>query len=89
MKAIFEHDIFNDEVDGPGKISDHIQAGLLVINAAHDHLVYPDPAIALAEAMGVETLVVDENYGHRAFFGGQCAVEEVNQTFSRFLENGR
>ncbi|MEJ2637195.1 MAG: alpha/beta fold hydrolase [Calditrichia bacterium] len=85
-RAEASHNIFKDFNGSSKNALNVIKAKLLVINAADDHLVFPDPAVALAEALNGQTLLVDKNFGHASFFGGQCDMEGVNQAVSNFLE---
>jgi homoserine O-acetyltransferase len=58
------------------------RAKWLVIVSAHDHLVYPAPALAWAKAAGGETYISDTPCGHLLM---ECDAEQVSQRVEKFL----
>lgn len=58
------------------------RAKWLVIVSAHDHLVYPAPALAWAKAVGAETYVSDTPCGHSIM---ACDAEQVSERVEKFL----
>jgi homoserine O-acetyltransferase len=58
------------------------RAKWLVIVSAHDHSVYPAPALAWAKAVGAETYISDTPCGHLIM---ECDAEQVSQRVEKFL----
>ena len=58
------------------------RAKWLVIVSAHDHLVYPAPALAWAKAVGAETYISDTPCGHSIM---TCDAAQVSERVERFL----
>ena len=58
------------------------RAKWLVIVSAHDHLVYPGPALAWAKAAGAESYISDTPCGHVLM---ECDAEQISQRVERFL----
>jgi homoserine acetyltransferase len=80
LKAVLALDVLR------GKPMDEVakatRAKWLVIVSAHDHLVYPGPALAWAKAAGAETYISDTPCGHVLM---ECDAEQVSQRVERFL----
>jgi homoserine O-acetyltransferase/O-succinyltransferase len=80
LKAVLAHDVLR------GKSMDEVakatRAKWLVIVSAHDHSVYPGPALAWAKAAGAETYISDTPCGHLIM---ECDAEQVTQRVERFL----
>ncbi len=58
------------------------RAKWLVIVSAHDHLVYPGPALAWAKAAGAESYISDTPCGHSLM---ECDAEQISQRVEKFL----
>ncbi|MGB9415387.1 MAG: alpha/beta fold hydrolase [Acidobacteriaceae bacterium] len=80
LKAVLAHDVLR------GKSMDEVakatRAKWLVIVSAHDHSVYPGPALAWAKAAGAETYISDTPCGHLIM---ECDAEQVSQRVEKFL----
>jgi homoserine O-acetyltransferase len=80
LKAVLSLDVLR------GKSTDEVaratRAKWLVIVSAHDHLVYPGPALEWAKAVGAETYISDTPCGHVLM---ECDAEQVSQRVERFL----
>ena len=61
-----------------------IQAELLVVVNATDHLVTPGPALEFAELAGAQSLVLDDDCGHLSPFRS-CSGTEMTLAISAFL----
>ncbi len=61
-----------------------IQAELLVVVNATDHLVTPGPALEFAELAGAQSLVLDDDCGHLSPFQS-CSGTEMTLAISAFL----
>ena len=62
LKAVLAHDVLRGKpVDEVAKTT---RAKWLIIVSAHDHIVYPGPALAWAKAVGAETYISDTPCGH-------------------------
>ena len=80
LKAVLAHDVLRGKsIEEAAKAS---RAKWLVIVSAHDHNVYPGPALAWAKAAGAETYVSDTPCGHLIM---ECDAEQVSQRVLRFL----
>jgi homoserine O-acetyltransferase len=80
LKAVLAHDVLR------GKSMDEVakatRAKWLVIVSAHDHSVYPGPALAWAKAAGAETYISDTPCGHLIM---ECDAEQITQRVEKFL----
>jgi len=80
LKAVLAHDVLR------GKSIEDVAKGArakwLVIVSAHDHLVYPGPALAWAKAVDAETYISDTPCGHVLM---ECDAEQVSQRVEKFL----
>jgi homoserine O-acetyltransferase/O-succinyltransferase len=80
LKAVLALDVLR------GKPMDEVAKGTrakwLVIVSAHDHLVYPGPALAWAKAVGAEIYISNTPCGHVLM---ECDAEQVSQRVERFL----
>ena len=61
-----------------------IQADLLVVVNATDHLVTPGPALEFAEMAGAQSLVLDDDCGHLSPFQA-CSGTAMTEAISAFL----
>lgn len=80
LKAVLAHDVLR------GKPMDEVakatRAKWLIIVSAHDHSVYPGPALAWSKAIGAETYISDTPCGHLIM---ECDAEQVSRRVQRFL----
>ena len=80
LKAVLAQDATHGKsIEEAAKAS---RAKWLIIVSAHDHLVYPGPALAWAKAAGAETYVSDTPCGHMIM---ECDAEQVSQRVDHFL----
>ena len=80
LKAVLAHDVLRGKsIDEAAKST---RAKWLVIVSAHDHNVYPAPALAWAKALGAESYVSDTPCGHAIM---ECDGEQVSQRVEKFL----
>jgi homoserine O-acetyltransferase len=80
LKAVLAQDVLRGKtIDEAAKAT---RAKWLVIVSAHDHLVYPAPALAWAKAVGADTYISDTPCGHSIM---ECDAEEVSQRVEKFL----
>ena len=64
LDAVIHHDISHS-----GNMEDaakRVKARVLIVNAAQDHMVSPEPALDFAKLIGAETLVLQSDCGHLA-----------------------
>jgi len=59
-----------------------VKAKVLVVVSGSDHMVTPGSAIAAADYLGAEKLIIESDCGHLAF---QCEGETVTEVVSKFL----
>ncbi len=64
LKAMMNHNIGNQFENGYEEAIIEAIADLLIIVNLRDNLVMPQPALALAEKIDAETLILDNKYGH-------------------------
>jgi homoserine O-acetyltransferase/O-succinyltransferase len=80
LKAVLALDVLQGKpLDEVAKAT---RAKWLVIVSAHDHLVYPGPALAWAKAAGAESYVSDTPCGHVLM---ECDAEQISQRVEKFL----
>jgi homoserine O-acetyltransferase/O-succinyltransferase len=80
LKAVLAHDVLRGKpLDDVAKTT---RAKWLVIVSAHDHSVYPGPALAWAKAVGAETYISDTPCGHLIM---ECDAQQVSRRVERFL----
>ena len=80
LKAVLAQDVLRGKtIDEVAKAT---RAKWLVIVSAHDHLVYPAPALAWAKAVGADTYISDTPCGHSIM---ECDAEQVSQRVEKFL----
>lgn len=80
LKAVLAHDVLRGKpLDEVAKAT---RAKWLVIVSAHDHSVYPGPALAWAKAVGATTYVSDTPCGHLIM---ECDAEQVSERVEKFL----
>jgi homoserine O-acetyltransferase len=80
LKAVLAHDVLRGK--SLEEVAKATRAKWLVIVSAHDHLVYPGPALAWAKAVGAETYISDTPCGHLIM---ECDAEQVSQRVEKFL----
>jgi homoserine O-acetyltransferase len=80
--ALLTNDVYKAFGGDKAKAAGSIRAKLLVISAAQDHCVNPAPALALAGAIGAETLLLPDDEGHQSP-GAEAA--KVAAVVERFL----
>lgn len=80
LRAVLAHDVLRGKsIEEVAKAS---RAKWLVIVSAHDHLVYPEPALAWAKAAGGESYISDTPCGHLIM---ECDAEQVAPRVEKFL----
>lgn len=80
LKAVLAQDVLRGK--SIEEVAKGTRAKWLVIVSAHDHLVYPAPALAWARAVDAETYISDTPCGH-VLMG--CDAEQVSQRVEKFL----
>jgi homoserine O-acetyltransferase len=80
LKAVLALDVLRGKpLDEVAKTT---RAKWLVIVSAHDHLVYPGPALAWAKAAGAESYISDTPCGHSLM---ECDAAQISQRVEKFL----
>jgi homoserine O-acetyltransferase len=80
LKAVLAQDVLRGKP--LEEVAKATRAKWLVIVSAHDHSVYPAPALAWAKAVGAETYISDTPCGHLIM---ECDAEQVSQRVEKFL----
>jgi homoserine O-acetyltransferase/O-succinyltransferase len=80
LKAVLAHDVLRGK--SIEEVAKGTRAKWLVIVSAHDHLVYPAPALAWVKAVAAETYISDTPCGHVLM---ECDAEQVSQRVEKFL----
>jgi homoserine O-acetyltransferase len=80
LKAVLAQDVPRGK--SLEEVAKATRAKWLVIVSAHDHSVYPAPALAWAKAVGAETYISDTPCGHLIM---ECDAEQVSQRVEKFL----
>jgi homoserine O-acetyltransferase len=83
-EAMLKHDVARAYGGSLEKAAQSVKARALVVVAAQDHMVEPEPAQVFARAMGerAELLVLDTDCGHAA---PACARQELTLRVKKFL----
>ena len=84
LRAMINHDISRDYRGDMAAAAGAIQADLLVVVNATDHLVTPGPALEFAEMVGAPSLVLADDCGHLSPFQS-CSGTLMTETISGFL----
>jgi homoserine O-acetyltransferase len=80
LKAVLAHDVLRGKpLDEVAKAT---RAKWLIIVSAHDHSVYPGPALAWAKAVGAMTYFSDTPCGHLIM---ECDAAQVSERVEKFL----
>jgi homoserine O-acetyltransferase len=80
LKAVLAQDVLRGKP--LEEVAKATRAKWLVIVSAHDHSVYPAPALAWAKAVGAETYISDTPCGHLIM---ECDADQVSQRVEKFL----
>lgn len=78
--------IIHLDVAHGGSLADaakHVKARVLVVSAAQDHIVNPQPALDFAALIGAKTLVLQGDCGHNA---NNCEANTLNPAVRAFLD---
>jgi homoserine O-acetyltransferase len=81
LDAMIHHDVARG-----GKMEDaakRVKAKVLVVAAAQDHMVNPQPALDFAALIGAKTLVLDSDCGH---LSNTCKADVMNPAVREFLD---
>ena len=84
LRAMIDLDISRKYGGDMAAAAAAVQADLLVIVDAVDHLVTPGPALEFAELAGAQSLVLDDDCGHLSAFQG-CSGTAMTEAISAFL----
>jgi homoserine O-acetyltransferase len=79
LDAIVHHDIAHG-----GSMEDaarRVKARVLIVNAAQDHMVSPEPALDFAKLIGAKTLVLQSDCGHLATSCDAATLDPAVRTF--------
>ncbi|HEX6773826.1 MAG TPA: alpha/beta hydrolase [Acidobacteriaceae bacterium] len=80
LRAVLAHDVLRGKPIE--EVAKSTRAKWLIIVSAHDHSVYPGPALAWAKAAGAETYVSDTPCGHLIM---ECDAAQVARRVETFL----
>jgi homoserine O-acetyltransferase len=80
LKAVLAQDVLRGKP--LEEVAKATRAKWLVIVSAHDHLVYPAPALAWAKAVDAEIYISDTPCGHSIM---ECDAEQVSRRVEKFL----
>jgi homoserine O-acetyltransferase len=58
-----------------------VKARVLIVNAAQDHMVSPEPALDFAKLIGAKTLVLQSDCGHLATSCDAATLDPAVRTF--------
>jgi homoserine O-acetyltransferase len=81
LDAVIHHDIAHG-----GSLEDaakRVKARILIVNAAQDHMVSPEPALNFAKLIGAKTLVLEGDCGHLAT---SCEAATLDPAVRAFLD---
>ena len=67
------------------KTAQRIEADLLMIVSNSDHIVRPEPAMDLADLLGCEIIILDNDCGHLAI---GCEMERCSEIVHQFFGMG-
>jgi homoserine O-acetyltransferase len=81
LDAIIHHDIGHGA--GLEDAARRVKARVLIVNAAQDHMVSPEPALNFAKLIGAKTLVLEGDCGHLAT---SCEAATLNPAVRAFLD---
>jgi homoserine O-acetyltransferase/O-succinyltransferase len=80
LRAVLAHDVLRGK--SLEEVAKGTRAKWLIIISAHDHSVYPGPALAWAKAVGAATYISDTPCGHLIM---DCDAEQVSERVEKFL----
>lgn len=83
LTAVLNHDIYRAGGKPATQMAPHITAKIMVVSVATDQMVNPAPALKLADVIGAQKLVLDNDCGH---LGTVCEQERVAAAVNRFLD---
>jgi len=86
LRAMQNHDITRYFDHSMEKTAQHIQSESLMIVSGSDHIVRPEPAMDLADLMGCEIIILDNDCGHLAI---GCEMERCTEIVHAFFGMGR
>jgi len=81
LDAIDHHDIAHG--GSMEEAAKRVKAHVLVVNAAQDHMVSPEPALNFAKLIGAKTLVLESDCGHLA---PGCEAATLDPAVRAFLD---
>ncbi len=84
LRAMMAHNVaapFGDSMDAAVRA---VQARMLIVVAAQDHMVNPQPALDFANALKAQIVVLRGDCGHMAT---GCEAEKVNGAVEKFLDS--
>lgn len=84
VRAMIGHNIAAPYDDSLQSAADRIQAELLVIVTAEDHVVTPGPALEFAELFGADVIRLTSDCGHN---GLRCDSERLSRSTQEFLRS--
>jgi homoserine O-acetyltransferase len=86
IHAMIDHNVAAPYGDSLERAAARVQADVLVIVTAQDHVVTPGPALEFAELLKAETVVLPSDCGHN---GLRCDEERLSQASLGFLSGRR
>ncbi len=84
LRAMINHDVSRAFGGDIAAAASAIRADLLVVVDVDDHLVTPGPALAFAESVGAQSLVLEDDCGHLSPFV-RCSGTQMTSAISAFL----
>lgn len=82
LRAMQNHNIFKAFSNSQTETAKHVQAKVLFILSASDHLLNPLPAREFAKLIGGDVLLLNGNCGH---LEPGCQMEKVSRAIQKFL----
>jgi homoserine O-acetyltransferase len=82
LEAMLSHDVSKDFGGDMQRTAAAVRARVLVVVGLEDHMVNPQPALALAHLLRAQTLELDSDCGHLAF---SCQAGRVQAAVESFL----
>lgn len=83
LRALIDHDISRHFDNSMEAAAEAVKADVLIIVAAQDHMVNPQPATDFARLLGLPILILQGDCGHHAFL---CESELVESSVRRFVD---
>jgi len=83
LQAMMEHDVYADHAGDEQSYEKKVEAAVLVMGVASDHMVNPAPGKALSASIAAPYSNINSNCGH---MGTTCEAAEVSERVNAFLK---